>query len=161
MPPGMMQGIPYGMPRAPQGAPQVPQHAPPPQMQAGGYVPPRLQPPTQQRMPVVEQRPAPRLARGVRPSESQPRSQDPVAIPSPEELGVTSAGKPAALDWNLTHRQMNELGVVRFQMERLSSGGSRFTCWMSGSAAQMVQGDGLSEAEAVRACLDRLRTLRR
>jgi hypothetical protein len=167
MHPGMMPGNTYGM--APQAMPQqMPAQSITPQMQPGAYVPPRLQPPqpraqqpTQARMPVADVRPAPRLARGVRPSDPEPRSGDAIAIPSPEELGVTPAGQAASLDWNTTRRQMQDLGVTRFQMEHLNGGGARLTCWLTGGSSQMIQGDGTSEAEAVRSCLDRLRGLRR
>lgn len=156
----MPQQMPYpGMqPAAGQGAPQRPRQGVPPQQQAGGYVPPRLTPPSRPAAPPARTAPAdpapPRLARGVRSSE--PARGSP-AIPTPEELGVAPAGdaapKAAALDWSATRRQMTDLGVTRFQLEHLA-GAARFTCWIGGN---MVQADGATEAEAVGLCLDRAR----
>jgi hypothetical protein len=152
----MPQPMPYqGMPGTPQGAPPMPrQGVPQQQQQAGGYVPPRLTPPAAAPKQTAAQ-PAPRAARGARPAEP---ARAAVAIPSPEELGITPAGgaaKPqaAALDWSAARRQMSELGVTRFQLEQVGSG-ARFTCWVGG---EMVQADGANEVEAVGRCLERAR----
>ena len=51
---------------------------------------------------------------------------------------------------------MQEIGVVSFQLESLPAGRTRFSCWLSaGEGARPVSGDGASEGEAVRLCLDR------
>src|SRR5262249_13742463 len=90
-----------------------------------------------------------------------------VAIPTPEECNVAPAGQPARavqtpraepLDWSVTSRRLAELGVERYNLESLGAGRARFSCWVSqGGAAQLVQGDGASPAEAVQVCLDRAR----
>ena len=95
----------------------------------------------------------------------------PVAILTPEELNITppgqsaaGAGRPAApdLDWARTRSQLKELGAVRFELEDLPGGGSRFSCWLpEGSSTRRVHADGRSEGEAVRLCLDRARQLAR
>lgn len=145
----MPQQMPPGMP--PQGAAPMQRQGIPPHMQAGNYVPPRLKPPNPSR-PVPAQ-PIPRVARGARPSEAPAGS---VAIPTPEELGITRARSLApSLDWSATRSQLSELGITRFEVEPLANGGARFSCWLGGTK---VYADGASEAEAVRLCLDRARS---
>jgi hypothetical protein len=152
--PPMMGGLPPGFSGAgPQG--------PPARMPAGGYVPPRLSPPQAGRGSPVAQPPAPRLVRGARgrDSERSPVATGPLAIPSPEELGIGSTENPAQnLDWSATRRQLAEMGAVRFQLENLPRGGARFSCWVgAGDSPRLIQADGSSEAEAVRSCLHRAR----
>ena len=107
------------------------------------------------------------VARGMRPEEpvKAPAPATPVrttalAIPSPRDLGLGSAA-PVALDWTATHRQLDEIGAVRFEMQKLTTGGSRFSCWLpNGSTLRPVTGEGTSEGEAVRLCLARARQTR-
>jgi hypothetical protein len=73
-------------------------------------------------------------------------------------VGVAPA-RPAdpAADWQAIRRRLDELRTDGFQLERLSAGGFRFTCWVPGGAgrkAQRFAGQGVSEAEAVRDALD-------
>jgi hypothetical protein len=124
-----------------------------PQLMAGGYVPPRLTPPG--RTPTQLSTPTPRLARGVR-GEDAPASS--LSIPTPEELGVAPVKKSPTLDWSATRRQLSELGVTRFALEPMAGGQMRFSCWVpNGASFQLVQGEGASESEAVRVCLERAR----
>ena len=87
-----------------------------------------------------------------------------VAIPSPTELGLgsaPSASATVALDWAATHRQLDEIGAVRFEMEKLTSGGAKFTCWLrDGSSLRPITGEGASQSEAVSLCLARARQVR-
>ena len=108
------------------------------------------------------------VARGVR-AEEPAKAAAPVApirsaalvIPSPRELGLGSASQPVAgLDWTATHRQLDEIGAVRFEMVKLTSGGSRFSCWLRDGSTSAVVGEGASEGEAVRLCLARARQAR-
>jgi hypothetical protein len=99
------------------------------------------------------------VARGIRPEE--PVKAAPavrptaLAIPSPRDLGLgATPSAPVALDWTATHRQLDEIGAVRFEMQRLTTGGSRFSCWLpDGSTVRPVTGEGASEGEAVSRCL--------
>ena len=109
------------------------------------------------------------IARGMRPevpakaaAPAAPVRTTAMAIPSPRDLGLGSApGAPVALDWTATHRRLDEIGAVRFEMEKLTSGGSRFSCWVrDGSSLRPVTGEGTSEGEAVRLCLARARQAR-
>ena len=116
------------------------------------------------------------VARGIRSDEparavvppSQVRAVA-MAIPSPRDLGLVSASAapvaapaaPVALDWAATRRQLDEVGAVRFEMEKLTSGGSRFSCWVrEGSSLRPVTGEAGSEGDAVRLCLARARQAR-
>jgi hypothetical protein len=87
-----------------------------------------------------------------------------VAIPSPAQLGVTAPQpRETEADWKATRRRLDELGAEGFHLERLSPGGFRFTCWVPGGAAgkpQRVEGQGATEAEAIRVTLDRAERLR-
>lgn len=174
MQPGGMPGYPGGMPMQPGQAPQVPQQRRPAANPAGrAALADASRDPLPPPPPANGPAPAPRVLRGVR-GEDRPAAPAPapqvavrasVAIPTPEELGI-GAARPAAatrqvasnLDWSTARAQMQQLGVVRFQLENTTSGGSRFSCWVGdGAAARLVQADGASEAEAVNACLDRAR----
>ena len=109
------------------------------------------------------------VARGARPEEPA-KVAAPVAqvravavdIPSPTDLGLgPTPSAPVALDWAATHQQLDEIGAVRFEMEKLTSGGARFSCWLrDGSSLRPVTGEGASEGEAVRLCLTRARQSR-
>jgi len=107
---------------------------------------------------VPRQPPAPTKTRGVRPPDKPAPARPPaprsVAIPTPEELGIAAAPRREELDWAAARRQMQQLGVVRFEFEDLPGGRARFCCWVG---SQKVQADGDGEAEAVRACLERAR----
>ncbi len=80
-------------------------------------------------------------------------------MPTPEQLGVSSA--PIAvndeLDWKAAHRQLEKLGVVCFRMDKLESGGCRFTCFLptpQPGFTHRVEADAPSAAEAVRLALN-------
>ncbi len=109
------------------------------------------------------------VARGMRAEEparvaapATPVRTSAMVIPSPKELGLgASTGAPVAVDWTATHRQLDEIGAVRFEMEKTTSGGSRFSCWVrDGSTLRPVTGEGTCEGEAVRLCLARARQTR-
>ncbi|MFM7148948.1 MAG: hypothetical protein ACKO23_03810 [Gemmataceae bacterium] len=184
--PGMMppQGMPMppqqGMPRGMvQGQNFAPTQDAVPRPRSGDYHPPRLAPQTARppAQTAAATAPAPRLARGARGSDPAPNASRSMNIPTPEELGIsgTSAPTPAVastftpssnalaardpqtLDWTVARKQMTEMGVVRFQLEHLNSGGARFSCWLRGDSSRMVQADGDSESEAVQTCLERAR----
>src|SRR3979490_563816 len=83
-----------------------------------GYGPvPYAQPPAPRPVaPVrVAQDPAPRPAtiRAQMPDDlALPARIAPVALPSPDQLGVTVRPADGACDWTAIHRRMQELGVV-------------------------------------------------
>lgn len=125
-----------------------------------GYAMPRQQPRPQQ--PAA-------TARGQSPSAPTPpptprRAAAPLSIPTPEQLGVGAAKKPATaaarredVDWAATRKRLQEMGAVSFRLDQLPDGGARFQVWLPAQASA-VQADGASEADAVRDCLARART---
>lgn len=133
---------------------------PPGAMPAGGYVPPRLTPP-------ASRQPAPRVARGVRPNEPTVAPKKEVLIPTPEELGIKSASRTgestrstmAVSDLSKVRHQLTELGIVRYQVEYLSGGRVRFSCWLPGSNGQLIQEEGRNETEALQLCLERVKAV--
>ncbi|MFO0926565.1 MAG: PilZ domain-containing protein [Gemmataceae bacterium] len=166
MQPGGMPGYPGGMPMQPG---QVPQQRRPATNPAGrGAMADASRDPLPPPPPSAAPAPAPRVMRGVRgedrPAAPRPVARASVAIPTPEELGIGGGARPPAatrqlaqnLDWSTARAQMQQLGVVRFQLENTASGGTRFSCWVGdGAGSRLVQADGENEAEAVRTCLDR------
>ena len=105
---------------------------------------------------------APRSRRRLPRRPGGPGPHTALAIPSPRDLGLGSApAAPVAVDWAATHRQLDEIGAVRFEMVKLTTGGSRFSCWLpDGATLRPVSGEGASEGEAVRLCLARARQAR-
>ena len=77
-----------------------------------------------------------------------------VAIPSPEDAGVTS---PGTLDWTATRRQLAALGATEFGLGA-SAAGSKFFLVLP--RLGRVEGEGRTEAEAVAAALGRARRAR-
>ena len=156
----MIGGPPVFMPATPSMPNSLPRQGAP----AGNYTPPRLAAPTRARQPEAPPaQPAPRVARGLRGSEP---ARSPLAIPTPEELGVASSRQPASsarpaetLDWSAARRQLAEVGAVRFGLENLPGGKVRFSCWLPGNSDSpvVVQADGATEVEAVRDCLEQAR----
>jgi hypothetical protein len=79
-----------------------------------------------------------------------------LALPAPEQLGVTTAGESAGVDWNATHARLRRLGAVGWQLGRLPQGAYRFTFVLptaDPNRSRHVEGTGASEAEAVRLAL--------
>ena len=105
-----------------------------------------------------------RGARGEEPAKAAaPVRAWSVAIPTPRDLGLGSAPRQeaVAVDWTATRRQLDDVGAVRFQLETLPAGGSRFSCWLrDGSSLRPITGEGASEGEAVRLCMARARQAR-
>jgi hypothetical protein len=81
----------------------------------------------------------------------------PVAMPSPDQLGVNVRPAAGACDWTAIHRRMQELGVVSFQMDRLNADVFQITCLLPTAEAgrtHRIEAHGSTEAEAVRCALD-------
>jgi hypothetical protein len=87
----------------------------------------------------------------------------PLTLPTPEQLGIVSAGsavpampESAPLDWNATHAHLRRLGAVGVQLGRLPQGGYRFGFLLptdSPDVTRHIEGTGPTEAEAVRRAL--------
>jgi hypothetical protein len=80
-----------------------------------------------------------------------------VAIPSPEQLGLTPAAS-SAVDWNATRARLRQLKMICFQLDRVPAGGYRFSCWLpaeQSGKSYRVEAEGAGEAEAVQLCLER------
>lgn len=76
-----------------------------------------------------------------------------VNLPSPEQLGVTSA---SAKDWGSTHARLEKLGVVCFQEQLLANGACRFTCVLptpNGMQAHRIEAVASCAAEAEQVAL--------
>jgi hypothetical protein len=87
--------------------------------------------------------------RGQKPDEARPA---PLAMPTPEELGVpVPKAAPAAPDWAAVHARLDRLGATAFALERAGQG-YRFTCRLP--ADRTVEGRGTTQAEAIRMALD-------
>jgi hypothetical protein len=81
----------------------------------------------------------------------------PVAMPSPDQLGVDVRPSAAVCDWTAIHRRMEELGVVSFQLDRLNADVFEITCLLPTAEAgrtHRIEAHGATEAEAVRCALD-------
>lgn len=80
-------------------------------------------------------------------------------MPTPEELGVSCGPTDgSALDWTIARRRLDSLGAACFQLEKLSSGGYRFTCLLltgQPNRTHRVEAQAATEAEAVRLVLER------
>jgi hypothetical protein len=89
------------------------------------------------------------------PAESRPAS---FRMPSPQELGVTTAG-PAdspAIDWTAVHKQLDRLGATCFHSDQLAAGVYRITCLLptgESGRSHRVEAQAEGEAEAVRLAL--------
>jgi hypothetical protein len=80
-----------------------------------------------------------------------------VAIPSPEQLGLAPT-PTSPVDWNSARGRLQSLKATCFQIDRVSSGVFRFTCWLPAEQtgkSYRIEADGSGEAEAVQLCLER------
>jgi hypothetical protein len=137
--------------------PRVQQPAQPPQQAA-------VRPPltaAQQQQPVQ-----PIVARGkpydepapqaIQPFKKSTAKVDPLALPSPEELGVAPAVTPSApqaakVDWNATHDRLQKLGGTAFQSAQLGDGSYRVGFVLRTNQADQVhhiEATAATEAEA-------------
>jgi hypothetical protein len=83
---------------------------------------------------------------------------EPLAMPSPEQLGVSKARPAGSADWGAAHRRLQELGAVCFQLEKLPQGGCRCTCLLPTAQPDRnhrIEAVSDSEADAVRLALDK------
>jgi hypothetical protein len=80
-----------------------------------------------------------------------------VVLPTPEQLGV-GRRSAEAVDWAETHRRLQELGAVGFQLEPARNGGYCFACLLPSGQPDRphrIEGQGATQSEAVRVALDR------
>jgi hypothetical protein len=107
---------------------------------------------------------------GIRGERVEPENKPAVAkaTPAPEmpalpSIPAMTAGSASEedVDWRKVHRELKDLGVIRWQWERLSSGRLCFSVWVPSEAGtQLINGEGPTEIDAVRICLERLRNRR-
>jgi hypothetical protein len=64
----------------------------------------------------------------------------PLKIPSPEQLGITSAVPvgSSSPDWGEIHRRLARLGAICLHQEKLADGSCRFSCVLPTSEAGRV-----------------------
>lgn len=102
--------------------------------------------------------PAKPVVRAAPPDEA-PARPAPLAMPSPERLGV-GLPRPAAtatLDWAVVGRQLQQVGASGSHLDPLPGGGYRFTCWLPGSqpgVSRRFEATAATEAEAARLALE-------
>ena len=98
------------------------------------------------------------VVRGQAPDANPPPPRPaPIAMPSPEQLGVTARSGNGGCDWTAIHRRMQDLGVASFQMDRPNGEVYQFTCLLPTAEAgrtHRIEGHGATEAEAARRALD-------
>lgn len=99
----------------------------------------------------------PPVVRGQAPEANAPPAKPaPVAMPSPEQLGVAGRTADGGCDWTAIHRLMQDLGVASFQMDRLNGDVYQFTCMMptpDASRTRRIEARGATQAEAVHRAL--------
>jgi hypothetical protein len=88
-----------------------------------------------------------------------PVNAAPLILPSPEQLGIARSDKaaPAAVDWTAARRRLDQVGATCFHLEKLTTGGYRFTCLLPTAQAgrnHHVEAVAASEAEVVRLALE-------
>jgi hypothetical protein len=86
-----------------------------------------------------------------------PRRPTTPALPSPEQLGLAPTAY-SAVDWNGARGKLHDLKATCYQLDRLTSGDYRFTCWLPAEQtgkSYRVEAEGSGEAEAVQKCLER------
>jgi hypothetical protein len=80
-------------------------------------------------------------------------------MPSPEQLGLTSAGPVAeGLDWAAVHKRLGHLGATCIHLEKRETGNWGFTCLLpTGQAGKTyrIDAEAENEALAVQLALDR------
>ena len=98
------------------------------------------------------------------PDEPKPSARPAgVRIPSPEQLGLAPTPS-SSVDWDAARGRLREVKASCFQLDRLSSGAYRFTCWLpaeQSGKSYKVEAEGTGEAEAVQFGLERAERLAR
>jgi len=135
-----------------------------PSQQPGGTYPPVPAILAQGKVPGQPiEAPRPVAARGYSqeepPSPAPPPRPAPVTMPSPQQMGI-AAGQAieAGVDWMGVRRQLNELGVISFQMDRLNDGSHRFVCVLPSGQPdrhRRIESRATTENEAIRLALER------
>ena len=101
--------------------------------------------------------PKPPVVRGQAPDDKAPPAHTTVAMPSPDQLGVSAKAADGATDWVAIHKRLQELGVATFQVDRLNAEVYQFTCLLPTAEAgktHRIEAHGNTEAEAARRALD-------
>jgi hypothetical protein len=82
-----------------------------------------------------------------------------VERPTPEQLGIAVPTRtPVQVDWSLTRQRLQQMGALTFQLDWLPEDGRRFSITLptaEAGKAHLIQGDGATEADAVRQALER------
>ena len=97
------------------------------------------------------------VVRAQAPDDVKPQVRTTVAMPSPDQLGVSGGPADGGCDWTATRRRLQDLGVVTFQVDRLNAEVYQFTCLLPSSEpsrTHRIEAHGTTEAEAVRRALD-------
>ncbi|HEY1861814.1 MAG TPA: hypothetical protein VGG61_15750 [Gemmataceae bacterium] len=93
------------------------------------------------------------------PELRRPAEAKPLALPSPEQLGVAVRKSESNVDWNLVHRRFHDAGATCFLLDHRPEGGCKLTCLLPTGQANRnhhIEVEAASEAEAARLALERL-----
>ena len=98
------------------------------------------------------------LVRAKGPDDPVPARRAPLAMPSPEQLGVAVRPTSIEPDWTAIHARIKELGLVSFHMDSAPDGRCRFTCWVPHAQpglTRRIEALASTEVEAIRLGLER------
>ena len=93
------------------------------------------------------------------PEAPRPVDTKPLAMPSPEQLGVAATKVESAVDWNLVHRRFNDAGATCFLLDHRPQGGCKLTCLLptgQSNRTHHIEVEAATESEAARLALERL-----
>jgi len=133
---------------------------PPAVRQAAPPSAPLRQPPPSQPMLAQQETPRP-VFRGQVPEEpiapAPPLPLAMLAIPSPEQLGVSCTKADVAVDRNAVHARLENLGATCVHEEKQADGGYRITCMLPTAqpgCSHCVAAQANNSVDALRAVLD-------
>jgi hypothetical protein len=93
------------------------------------------------------------------PEARPPAPAKPLAMPSPEQLGVAVRKSESNVDWNLVHRRFHDAGATCFLLDHRPEGGCKLTCLLptgQPNRTHHIEVEAATEAEIARLALERL-----
>ncbi len=92
-------------------------------------------------------------------AETSKPHTSPIAMPSPEQLGLGTKPQRASVNWDDVRLRLQRLKVTSFQLQRLPNG-YRFICALPGGPMREVQAEAATEAEAIDQALAQAEAMR-
>jgi hypothetical protein len=96
---------------------------------------------------------------GRAPEVRRPAEAKPLAMPSPEQLGVADRKSESNVDWNLVHRRFHDAGATCLLLDQRPNGGCKLTCLLPTGQPNRnhhIEVEAATEAEVARLALERL-----